>query len=94
MSYDNKGQVALWKVQNGGGNKPVLRGSAYAHRDIKAGEELSIALWDNSSEHPKAPTHKGKLEDAFVKPEAPKDKPAAGGGFSDDIPFAPRHWQS
>jgi hypothetical protein len=83
MKYDNKGQVALWKVQNGGGNSPVLRGNVYAHRDIKAGEELSITLWDNSSEHPKAPTHKGKLEDAFVKPAPKPEAP-----FDDsDLPF-------
>ena len=25
---------------------------------------------------------------------APKDAPAAGGGFDDAIPFAPRHWMS
>lgn len=64
MEYDNKGEIALWGKRDGAGESaPVLKGSFYAHRDIKAGEQIDVALWRNESKNPKAPILTGKVSD-------------------------------
>lgn len=52
QSYDNTGTAALWSNEKyeAGGSHPRLKGSFYAHRDIKQGEQVDIALWDGNSE--------------------------------------------
>ena len=63
QQYDNKGQVALWANEKyeAGGTHPRLKGNLVAHRDIAAGETIDVALWDGSSDNPKAPSLKGKF---------------------------------
>jgi hypothetical protein len=75
--YDNKGKVSLWKVENGGDKAPVLRGAVFAHRDIKAGEEVSVALWKNDRGGDRAPVLTGKLSDKY------QGKPTKVAGDSD-----------
>lgn len=94
--FDNTGTVSIWE-RNAKGNGPIMSGRAYAHRDIKAGEEFDIALWRGKSQHPKAPTYTGKVSDPF-KPEGGSGggqrqsggrqyEDNGGGDFDDDIPF-------
>ena len=91
--FDNTGTVSIWE-RNAKGNGPIMSGRAYAHRDIKAGEEFDIALWRGKSQHPKAPTYTGKVSDPY-KPEgnqqrqpAPSPNRDFGGDDFDDVPFA------
>jgi hypothetical protein len=85
QTYDNTGTAALWSNEKyeAGGSHPRLKGSFYAHRDIKAGEQIDIALWDSNSENPKAPALKGKVSDKYV---ADGGAPA-GTQANDSIPF-------
>ena len=73
-TYDNTGKVSLWKNDKGGEKAPVLRGVAYAHRDLKAGEEIEIALWKNAQGTERSPALTGKLTDKYQP--AAKDKAA------------------
>ena len=85
--YDNKGKVSLWKNDKGGDKAPILRGAVFAHRDIKAGEEIAIALWKNDKGGERSPVLTGKVSDKY---QAQEKKPAADDGFGDspsDLPF-------
>ena len=81
MSYDNTGKASLWKNQSDNEKAPILKGTLFAHRDIKAGEPFELALWRNQSDNPKAPTLTGKLSDKQERQQAPADD------FSESIPF-------
>ena len=87
MSYDNKGQVALWPNEKyeAGGPHPRFKGNIIAHRDIKAGEQIDIAVWDGNSENPKAPALKGKVEDKREAQATPA--PASAAVLNDNVPF-------
>jgi hypothetical protein len=93
MSYDNTGKVSLWvnEKHDPSGRQPRLKGKLFAHRDYSAGEEIDIALWDNSSENPKAPAMSGKLSDKYVADNngaATSPAPAAvQAQMNDEIPF-------
>ena len=91
QQYDNKGTAALWgnEKYQAGGSHPRLKGSFYAHRDIKAGEQIDIALWDSNSENPKAPALRGKISDKYVADGgAPAAAPAAApASLDDNVPF-------
>jgi len=83
--YDNKGTISLWPNENyqAGGKYPRFKGSAYAHRDIKAGEQIDVAVWDGKSENPKAPVLQGTVSDKYV---ADGGAPA-GTDAGDSVPF-------
>ena len=88
--YDNTGKVSLWKNDKGGDKAPVLRGVAYAHRDLKAGEEIEVALWKNDKGGERSPALTGKLSDKFkptTKDAGDSDVPRAKPDFDDDLPF-------
>ena len=92
--YDNTGTTALWKNDKyeAGGKAPRLKGHFFAHRDIKAGDKVSVAYWDSSSENEKAPILKGKVEDPYVgdadQSVPMASAPATGSSLpSDEIPF-------
>jgi hypothetical protein len=90
VSYDNKGKVSLWKNEQheAGSSKPWVRGKAYAHRDIKAGEEMEIALWLNDSQNERAPKLTGKLSDSRPREQQRQQAPAvSGAAFNDDVPW-------
>ena len=83
--YDNRGKISIWKNDNSKNEKaPIFKGIMVAHRDIKEGEIIEVALWPNESENEKAPALRGNMSD--------KREPQANGGGSsqplnDDIPF-------
>ena len=85
QTYDNKGQVALWPNEKyeAGGPHPRFKGNVIAPRDIKAGEQLDIAVWDSNSENPKAPALKGKVSDKYVADSGA----AAAAPSGDGVPF-------
>ena len=84
--YDNKGQVSIWGNKDATNPKaPKWRGSFYAHRDIKAGEEIDIALWRNESDNPRAPVMKGKCGDKH-RPQEPSE-PKFGDDRDEEPPF-------
>ena len=84
MEYDNKGTVAIWKNTSDNLKAPQARGSFYAHRDIRAGEEIEISLWRNVSDNEKAPTMKGKISD---KHGSQSNTAPPADDFDEDIPF-------
>ena len=89
MEFDNKGKISMWKNEGyiPAGNKPWVRGTIVAHRDIEAGEELDLSLWINRSENPRAPKLTGKVQDKY-QANAPvaAPEPAMIDDF-DDVPF-------
>ena len=95
--FDNKGKMALWDRREGASEKaPVLKGEAYAHRDIKAGERLSVALWQGEgyTKGGNKPRLKGKLGDwnqGGATSEAPKLESSADlpvlDDFAEGVPF-------
>jgi len=81
MTYDNRGQVSLWKNE-GGERAPVLSGKIVAHRDIKEGETIDISLWKQESSG-NQPVLKGKVSDVYNGKSAPTE----ARDLSDDLPF-------
>jgi hypothetical protein len=65
MEYDNRGKVSLWRnsKRQENPNAPAYKGVIVAHRDIREGEELDLALWPNDSDNPRAPQVTGKVSD-------------------------------
>lgn len=87
MEYDNSGQIALWgKKPDAGPNAPVAKGHFFAHRDIRAGEQIEVALWNNESDNPNAPRMKGKVSDKYNPGSPIHDEPAPAP--EGDIPFS------
>ena len=84
--YDNRGKVAIWKHLNQSNNlsAPILKGTIYAHRDIREGEEIEVSLWKFDSANPKAPVLTGKIQDKFVKDQQTSSVPL---GEEEDLPF-------
>lgn len=89
MSYDNRGKVSLWKNPQWerGSNKPYVRGKAVAHRDIREGEEIEVALWVNVSDNERAPNMTGKLSDPHQRQEQRQQPAPDKAPFNDDIPW-------
>lgn len=97
MGYETKpGDVALFQNEpREGKNDPQHTGYVIAHRDIKAGERLSIRLWEKSGT---SKTFGGVIQDDRKREEyQPKPEHSPGyrkpapisnePPFSDDIPF-------
>jgi hypothetical protein len=89
MEYDNRGQISLWgKKPDASENAPVAKGHFFAHRDIKEGEQIEVALWKNDNDNPNAPKMKGKVSDKYQAGEAaPAAAPTTPVDYDDDIPF-------
>ena len=95
--YDNRGQIALWgKREDASPNAPVAKGHFFAHRDIKEGEKIDVALWlaDNPNGNPNAPKMKGKVSDPYQADgtSTPQNRVTESHIFSElagdsDIPF-------
>ena len=69
--FNDQGKVALWANESGNPAAPTFKGTLFAHRDLKAGEEISVSLWARQPDaNPRAPALKGKLSDKFVPTEA------------------------
>lgn len=97
------GTGGVWNNQSDHPQSPEIDGHFFAHRDIQAGEKISIALYTNASENPQAPVYKVKVKDPWVKGEArqqrvqeaykatekvySKPSPPLDDDFADDIPF-------
>ena len=75
MQYDNRGKVSLWKNDREGDRQPVLKGKLVAHRDLKEGETIDIALWKQDATG-NQPVMTGKISDVFN----------AGAKDDDDLP--------
>lgn len=87
MDYDNRGQIALWSKKPGDSdNAPLAKGHFFAHRDIKEGEQIDVALWKNDSKSANAPKLKGKVSDKYNPGSPIHDEPAPP--QDDDIPFS------
>jgi hypothetical protein len=88
MAYESKpGDAVAWPKDKDASEKaPDFKGSFIAHRDIKAGEKISLALW--KKDKGRGEFLSGKVEDFRTKPA----EMVRGGGASpmdDDIPFGP-----
>ena len=63
MEYDNRGRVSLWKNTKGGPTQPYVDGILVAHRDIKEGETIRMALWVQKGAAGNQPVLKGQISD-------------------------------
>ena len=85
MEYDNRGKVSLWKNDREGERQPVVKGKLVAHRDIKEGETIDIALWKQADVTGRQPIMTGKISDVYVPPQDFGSKKEED--FDDDLPF-------
>lgn len=86
--YDDSGKVALWANASGNERAPKYKGHVFAHRDIKKGEKVALALWENEPGE-RRPTFRGKVEDIRQQPaaqEAPPPGPPPP-DFDDELTF-------
>ncbi len=81
--FNNLGQAALWKSKGDNPKAPVLKGNFIAHRNIRAGEEVDLAFWENENQTKNAPALKGKCSDKFV----PEASSPPNQDFPDDNPW-------
>ena len=82
MEYDNRGTVSLWKNTKEGPKQPYVDGNLVAHRDIKEGETIRMALWVQKGAASNQPVLKGKISDPLqYNGEHPSDL------TSEEIPF-------
>jgi uncharacterized protein (DUF736 family) len=89
MAYEPKpGDCSLFKNDKKGNEKaPDFKGYVMAHRDIKAGEKLELAMWSRQGTQG-GYFYSGKISDPRPKKEeAPAQ--SGGGDVDDPIPFAP-----
>lgn len=63
MEYDNRGRVSLWKNTKEGDKQPYVDGNLVAHRDIKEGETIRMALWVQKGAANNQPVLKGQISD-------------------------------
>jgi len=63
MEYDNRGRVSLWKNTKEGDRQPYVDGNLVAHRDIKEGETIRMALWVQKGAAGNQPVLKGQISD-------------------------------
>jgi hypothetical protein len=88
--YDNRGKIALWgKREDASPNAPAAKGHLYAHRDIKEGEKIELALWpaDNPNNNPNAPKMRGKASDPYQADSGGTQPPPPAPDLDEDIPF-------
>jgi hypothetical protein len=94
MAYDNKGKGGLWKnrFHEDGKAGPRFSGNVVADRDIKAGEEIPLAVFDNQSSNERAPVFRlgiDRWKEQNKRPAAEAKPVAKDDPFSDslDTPF-------
>ncbi len=63
MEFDNRGRVSLWKNTKEGDRQPYVDGNLVAHRDIKEGETIRMALWVQKGAAGNQPVLKGQISD-------------------------------
>lgn len=95
--YDNRGRVSVWHRDSDNPKAPTFSGQVVAHRDIREGETIDIAMWSDKGhprhgEHnPKAPMYSGRVSDPRQQQggyQAPSSGAApADDDFMEDIPF-------
>lgn len=93
MSYEPKpGDIAVFpnKYHEAGDNKPNGKGYLIAHRDIKQGEKLEVALWTKTSD--KGKFQAGKVSDFRQREESQQPRPVQHPAddvppFDDSVPF-------
>lgn len=68
------GTGGVWNNDSTNPQAPVIKGHFFAHRDIKAGEKVEVALFNNDSQNPQAPVYKVKVQDPWVKGEARQER--------------------
>lgn len=89
MAYEPRpGDATAWPKKDSDHEKaPDFKGSIIAHRDIKAGEKVSLALWWKGERNPRFLG--GKVED-WRQPQASKPAQAAEpppASLDDEIPW-------
>jgi hypothetical protein len=85
-TYEPKpGDVSAFRNDKKGNEKaPDLKGYVMAHRDIKAGEKIELALWERRGKQGGF-FYSGKVSD----PRQRQEPAQSGGELDDSIPFAP-----
>ena len=102
-AYDDTGRIKIFKARNPKNNPKAPIGDGYfvAHRDIRAGERINLAIWKSESTNPGAPLYSGNIQDPHSPDEVKAAKEQvqavasgiagnntpAGGFDEDDIPF-------
>jgi hypothetical protein len=86
MEFDNRGRVSLWKNTKEGDRQPYVDGNLVAHRDIKEGETIRMALWVQKGAASNQPVLKGQISDP-LQHNGEKASELQSNVSEEDIPF-------
>jgi hypothetical protein len=86
MEFDNRGRVSLWKNTKEGDRQPYVDGNLVAHRDIKEGETIRMALWVQKGAASNQPVLKGQISDP-LQHNAENTSELQSNVSEEDIPF-------
>ena len=96
QNKDKPGTGATWKNESTNPQAPAYKGHFFAHRDIKEGEKIDLALFANDSQNERAPAYNVRVQNPWVQGEQRERKVEqvrkivqqdTGEDFDDEIPF-------
>ena len=72
MAYEPKpGDVSIFRNVSNNERAPTMKGYAIAHRDIRAGEKLDLAVWKQSPKNGGDAFLSGKISDPYQQSDSP-----------------------
>jgi uncharacterized protein (DUF736 family) len=72
MAYEPKpGDVSIFRNVSNNERAPTMKGYAVAHRDIRAGEKLDLAVWKQTPKNGGDSFFSGKLSDPYQQSDSP-----------------------
>jgi len=72
MPYENKpGDVSIFRNVTDNDRAPTMKGYAIAHRDIRAGEKLDLAVWKQTPKNGGDAFFSGKISDPYQQSDSP-----------------------
>ena len=72
MAYEPKpGDVSIFRNESNNERAPTMKGYAIAHRDIRAGEKLDLAVWKQSPKNGGDAFLSGKISDPYQQSDSP-----------------------
>ncbi len=72
MPYENKpGDVSIFRNVTDNERAPTMKGYAIAHRDIRAGEKLDLAVWKQTPKNGGDAFLSGKISDPYQQSDSP-----------------------
>jgi len=72
MPYQPKpGDVSIFHNESNNERAPTMKGYAIAHRDIRAGEKLDLAVWKQTPKNGGYAYLSGTMSDPYQKSDSP-----------------------